>query len=126
MKNLRIKKTRQGLLKQYDVFRDYTNDELSNMTLSEKNEKRQKGMKVGSFGREDQAKIFVKENGGEQIDYFTDTRVKINDRISKGLTLFFETEKAAEEVAREMRSYVYDVFTYKRGKFSLIGFGVPK
>jgi hypothetical protein len=124
MKNLRIKKFKKGLFTQYDLFRDFTNEELSiYKTFSVREDQRSRGFYLASFTSKKRAEEFVKEHGEKEVLIYTENGFKINDYVRKGLTFYFKDENAAEELAREMRSYVYDVFG-ANGKS--IGYAVPK
>lgn len=64
--------------------------------------------------------------------YFTQERVDITKKIEQEKTVLFigtnyETEQEAEKLAKQKRSYVYEVFTDNEFQRRVqIGFGVPK
>ena len=63
--------------------------------------------------------------------YFTEERVDITKRLEEEKTTLFiglsrEIELNAEKLAKEKRSYVYEVYSYNTfKKFVLVGYAVP-
>lgn len=67
------------------------------------------------------------------MNYYTEHKVDITQRIVEGKTFFFsgtelDSRKKAEEKARNIRSYVFDVFGIDKesGRLLFVGFGVSK
>jgi len=56
-------------------------------------------------------------------EYYTDSGANIGVRILHGQTFFFESAADAEQKARHLKTYVYQVFD-RAGRHC--GYGVPK
>lgn len=65
-------------------------------------------------------------------NYYNDSNVKVNDRIEQGRTFLYlgtdiETRQLAEDKAREIGTYPYEMFAdTEDGRRAFIGYGVPK
>lgn len=58
--------------------------------------------------------------------FYTDTHTSVNKRIDKKKTFPFRDKKEAEAKARELRSYVYDLYENVKGRLVFWGYAVPK
>lgn len=58
--------------------------------------------------------------------FYTDTHTSVNKRIENEKTFPFKDKSKAEAKARELRSYVYDLYENVKGRLVFWGYAVPK
>lgn len=61
------------------------------------------------------------------MKYFTENNIEVTRRIEDGLTKFFQCVKEAQQHARQTKSYVYEIFEFKKNNNKVFaGYGVPR
>lgn len=72
------------------------------------------------------AKLREENPNPDHLKFVTRDRVSVTKRIEDGRTKAFETKEAALKLARQLRTYVYDLYVLVNGKIQFYGYAVPK